>query len=74
MARRLFNETKLVRRFTIACSFEEAAAEDRKAWRVMSPRQRLAAMELWRQMNHENYDPDIARLPRVFEIVGPASR
>ena len=74
MARRLFNETKLVRRFTVARSFGEAEAQDTKAWRAMSPQQRLAAVELWRQMNHADYDPDTARLPRVFEIVGPASR
>ena len=74
MARRLFNETKLVRRFTVVRSFGEAEAQDRKAWRAMSPRQRLAAVELWRQMNHADYDPDTARLPRIFEIVGPASR
>ena len=74
MARRLFNETKLVRRFTVARSFGEAEAEERKEWRAMSPLERLAAVELWRQMNHADYDPDTARLPRVFEIVAPASR
>jgi hypothetical protein len=74
MARRLFNQTKLVRRITVARSFGEAAAQDRAAWAAMSPRQRLSAVELWRQMNHADYDPDTARLPRVFEIVGPASR
>jgi hypothetical protein len=40
----------------------------------MTPRQRLGAMELWRQMNHRNYDPDTARLSRVLEIVKPPSR
>lgn len=74
MARRLFNKTKLVRELSIAHSFDEAAAADRKAWREMAPLERLGAVELWRQMNHADYDPDTARLPRVFEIVGAASR
>ncbi len=74
MARRLFNNTKLVRTITIARSFAEAGEADRRAWLAWSPRRRLAAVELWRQMNHADYDPDTARLPRVFEIVGPASR
>ena len=74
MARRLFNQAKLVREVSIAHSFAEAAAADRKAWREMTPLERLGALELWRQMNHEGYDPDTARLPRVFEIIGAASR
>ena len=55
MARRLFNQTKLARQLTIARSFAEAEEQDQEAWRCMSPRQRLAAMELWQQMNHRNY-------------------
>ena len=74
MARRIYNETKLVRQITVARSFEAAEQADRRTWREMSALERLAAMELWRQMNHANYDPDTARLPRVFEIVGPTSR
>jgi hypothetical protein len=74
MVRQLFNQTKLVRELTVARSFGEAEAQDQKAWRAMSPRQRLAAMELWRQMNHRNYDPATARLPRLFEVVEPVSR
>jgi hypothetical protein len=74
MARRIYNETKLARQFTVARSFEEGEQADRRAWRKMSPLQRLGALELSRQMNHTNYDPATARLPRVFAIVGPASR
>lgn len=74
MARRLYNRSKLVRELTIARSFAAAEEQDRTVWWGMSPWQRLAAMELWRQMNHRNYDPDTARLPRVFEIIAPASR
>ncbi len=74
MARRLFNQTKLVRQITIARSFAEAEEQDQKAWRSMTPRQRLATLELWRQMNHRNYDPDTARLPRLFEIIKPEER
>jgi hypothetical protein len=74
MARHLFDQTRLTRQLTIARSFAAAEKADRKAWRSMSPRQRLAALELWRQMNHARYDPDSARLPRVFAIVESASR
>jgi hypothetical protein len=74
MTRRLFNQTRLVRRISLVRSFAEAEDEDQRAWRRMTPRQRLGAMELWRQMNHRNYDPDTARLSRVLEIVKPSSR
>ncbi len=74
MARHLFNQSKLVREITVARSFEEAEFQDQKSWRAMSPRRRLAAVELWRQMNHRNYDPATARLPRLFEVVEPVSR
>jgi hypothetical protein len=74
MARRLFNKTKLARTITIEHSFAEASESDRCTWLAWSPRRRLATVELWRQMNHADYDPYTARLPRVLEIIGPASR
>jgi Mn-dependent DtxR family transcriptional regulator len=74
MARTLFNKIRLVRRLTVAHSFAEAETQDHDTWRRMTPLQRLKALELWRQMNHQDYDPDTARIPRVLEFVEQASR
>ena len=73
MARTLFNEATLARKLTVTRSFIEAEKHDRREWSRMSPLQRIRTMELLRQMNHP-YDPDTARLPRVFEVVKQASR
>jgi hypothetical protein len=72
MARKLFNEARVVRKLTVARSFSKAENADRREWRMMSPIKRLEMMELLRQMNHP-YDPDTARLPRVFQVVKQAS-
>ena len=74
MARTLFNEARLVRRLTVAHSFAEAEAQDQATWRRMTPQQRLETLELWRQMNHHDYDPVTARIPRVLEFVEPTPR
>ena len=74
MARTLFNEARLVRRLSVAHSFAEMEAQNHAAWWRMTPRQRLETLELWRQMNHHDYDPDTARIPRVLEFAGQASR
>jgi len=66
MGRTLFNEAKLERRITVARSFTEAESQDRMGFWRMTPIKRLEMIELLRQMNHP-YDPDTARLPRVFE-------
>jgi hypothetical protein len=49
-------------------SFAEAAEEDRTFWRSKTPEERLAALELLRQI-HYGYDPATTRLQRVLEIV-----
>jgi hypothetical protein len=73
MARTLFNGARLVRELTVARSFAEAEKDDRREWQRMSPLQRIEMMEQLRQMNHP-YDPDTARLPRVFQVIKQASR
>jgi hypothetical protein len=73
MARKLFNEARVVRELAVARSFSEAENSDRREWRLMSPLKRMEMMELLRQLNHP-YDPDTARLPRVFQVIKQASR
>ena len=73
MTRTLFNQAKVARQITTARSFSEAEIDDRQQWRRMSPRKRIELIELLRQMNH-SYDPDTARLPRVFQVVKQTSR
>jgi hypothetical protein len=73
MARKLFNNAKVARTLTVTRSFSEAENSDRREWQLMSPIKRLEMMELLRQMNH-SYDPDTARLPRIFQVIKQASR
>jgi hypothetical protein len=49
-------------------SFAEAADEDRTFWWSKTPEERLAALELLRQI-HYGYDPATARLQRVLTVV-----
>jgi hypothetical protein len=49
-------------------SYAEAAEEDRTFWWSKTPEERLAALELLRQI-HYGYDPAATRLQRVLEIV-----
>jgi hypothetical protein len=42
--------------------------DERAFWWSKTPHERLAAMEFLRQLNY-GYDPDTARLERVFEVV-----
>ena len=48
-------------------SVAEAAEEDRTYWLSKTPEERLAALELMRQI-HSGYDPATERLQRVFTI------
>jgi hypothetical protein len=73
MARTLFSGARLVRELKVARSFAVAEEADRQEWRLMSPLKRIERVEQLRQMNHP-YDPDTARLPRVFQVIKPASR
>ena len=59
---------KVKRVLTTDLTFAEAEAEDRAYWLQKTPTERLAALELLRQMNY-GYDPATARLPRSFEIL-----
>ncbi|WP_179862267.1 hypothetical protein [Longibacter salinarum] len=43
-------------------------SDDRAYWQSCSPEERLAAIELMRQLNYD-YDPASERLSRVFEVV-----
>ena len=43
-------------------------SDDKAYWLSKTPQERLAALELMRQINY-GYDPTTARLERVFEIV-----
>ena len=42
-------------------------ADDREYWRTKSPRERMEALELMRQIIY-GYDPATTRLQRVLEI------
>lgn len=53
--------------FSIVSSHEEAEAEDRAFWLSKTPHERLAGIELTRQVLY-GYDPATARLQRVLEI------
>lgn len=68
MARELFDSARVIRTWTTHASFAAAEEAERAAYRAMSPRQRLLALELMRQLNHSAYDPDSRGLPRVYSI------
>lgn len=52
---------------SVLSSFEEADEVDKAYWHAKSPQERMAALELMRQINY-GYDPTTERLQRVFEI------
>lgn len=49
-------------------SLDEAEEDDRKFWHSKTPEERLAALELLRQI-HYGYDPATLRLQRVLAVV-----
>jgi hypothetical protein len=53
--------------FTVT-TFEAAEREDREYWRSRSPEERLAALELSRQIAY-GYDPTTRGISRFFEVV-----
>ena len=53
--------------FSILSSFEEAAVADKAYWHSKTPQERMAALELMRQINY-GYDPTTERLQRVLEV------
>lgn len=44
-----------------------AESDEKEYWKSRTPLERLAALELMRQINY-GYDPATARLQRVFEV------
>ena len=58
---------------TALSALEEADAPSRRAyWQSKTPQQRPAALELMRQM-HYDYDPEIAEMEPVMDLVDRAS-
>ena len=53
--------------FSVLSSFETADAADKAYWHSKTPQERMAALELMRQINY-GYDPTTERLQRVLEI------
>ena len=53
--------------FSVLSSFEEADEVDKAYWHSKTPQERMAALELMRQINY-GYDPTTERLQRVLEI------
>jgi hypothetical protein len=49
-------------------SFAEADGVDRAVWQSKTPEERLAALELMRQI-HYGYDPSTERLQRVLRVL-----
>ena len=71
MPRTLFNETR-VDRTTLTREPLSEQGQDREYWWRQSPRKRLEALELLRQLNFD-YDPDTARLSRLHRPVKRAA-
>ncbi len=53
--------------FSVLSSFQEADEADKAYWHSKSPQERMAALELMRQINY-GYDPTTERLQRVLEV------
>ena len=53
--------------FSVLSSFEEADEADKAYWHSKTPQERMAALELMRQINYD-YDPVTDRLQRVLEV------
>lgn len=72
MARTLFDRAR-VDRSRLERAPLTAQGRDNAHWWAQSPRKRLEALELLRQINYD-YDPDTARLSRVHRPVKRAAR
>jgi hypothetical protein len=73
MAETLFNEARVDRRAFSVTTFAEAEQSDLQYWRSRSLDERLAALELSRQIAY-GYDPTARGLSRFFEVVEFAPR
>ena len=67
MPKQLIEEARVSRRAFEVTSLAEAEEADRKYWRSRTPDERLAALELSRQITY-GYDPTARRLSRFFEV------
>ena len=54
-------------KLSVLSSFEEADEADKAYWHFKSPQERMADLELMRQINY-GYDPTTERLQRVLEV------
>lgn len=54
--------------FSVLSSFQEADEADKAYWHSKTPQERMAALELMRQINY-GYDPTTERLQKVLEVV-----
>ena len=67
MAETLLNEARVDRRAFSVVTLAEAERADLDYWRSRSPDERLAALELSRQIAY-GYDPTARGLSRFFEV------
>jgi hypothetical protein len=67
MPKQLLDEVRLSRQAFEVTTFAEAEAADQKYWRSRTPDERLAALELSRQIAY-GYDPTARGLSRFFEV------
>jgi hypothetical protein len=68
MAETLLNEARVDRRAFSVVALAEAEKADLEYWRSRTPDERLAALELSRQIAY-GYDPTARGLSRFFEVV-----
>jgi hypothetical protein len=67
MPKQLLDEARVSRQAFEVTSFAEVEEADRKYWRSRTPDERLAALELSRQIAY-GYDPTARGLSRFLEI------
>jgi len=67
MPKQLLDEARVNRQAFAVTSFAEAEEADRQYWRSRTPDERLAALELSRQIAY-GYDPTTRGLSRFFEV------
>ena len=68
MADTLLQNARVDRNAFAVMTLQEAERADRDYWRACTPDERLAALELSRQIAY-GYDPAARRLSRFFEVV-----
>ena len=73
MTDQLLNKARVDRSAFSVTTLSEAEQSDRDYWKSRSPDERLAALELSRQIAY-GYDPTARRLSRFFEVVKFAPR